>query len=89
MKSRNNLLLGAIAGAALGYWLNSEHGRKQINKLRTGLDEVVSTGQDKANQALSVLAETTEEVLDRGISLAEEAKKKSSKVKENYAVNGK
>jgi gas vesicle protein len=88
MRSRNNLLLGAIAGAAIGYWLNSSHGRRQIKKLRSGLDEVVDTGQEKANQAISALAGTTEEVLDKGISLAEEAKKKSSEVKENYAVNG-
>ena len=72
-RDRNNLLLGVLAGAAIGYWLNSDQGRITRTKAAEVASEGLSTAKTVAVEQIATVKDTAGELVAQGIEATQNA----------------
>lgn len=91
MSRRNNLLLGAIAGAsfALGYWLNSDKGRTFRKDAEDTVNDAYQRGQKTAMDAVEKTSSVINDVIDSGAELMKKARETAMAAENHVKKNAK
>lgn len=62
--------LGVLAGAAFGYWLNSDQGRRTREQAQAGAQEYGEKAVNYVNEQASNISETANEYFEQGKAAA-------------------
>lgn len=66
-RDRNNLIIGTLAGLAIGYWLNSNQGKSARKKAKKMTIDGMNTAKDLASEQLSTAKDVAGNLIGEAI----------------------